>query len=139
VDPYRRLAAAVMTRAIKDYALWHSEEGKAFRRALRAVERRDDGEVAAREWQKFGYNTAKRSFIVLAQLHQFSEPGRFLRTDTPYHRILDLDPELFEEWLAKPEWVERAASVARNAGRIEPDYPRRRVSDKSLKNLKQYQ
>lgn len=93
VEGYRRLAAAVLNKAVKDYVIYHMEGAERVRAAYRALQR-DPRRYASVELRKgglagFGESHARQILEIPR------DPGDFLFNDSPFHAMLDIDPERF--------------------------------------------
>lgn len=118
MDPYRRLAAAVMLKAIEDYQFYHSDLARKYRRDRAKVLIQHGTQAAPHEWAKRGWDIRKAIFVKLTWLHENPDPYEFLTTDTPYHAILGIDLEEFTEHIDDPEWVEETVKKIRHIRRF---------------------
>lgn len=92
-DGYKRLAAAVLTKAVKDYVLYHMEGAEAVRAAYKALMRDSDRPSAVlRKRGLAGFTESHAKQI----LEIPSDPGEFLFNDSPFHTLAGVDPERFK-------------------------------------------
>ena len=94
MDPYKRLAAAVILKAIEDVAVYHSEEGVRCRKALKEMAGKTT-EARYLIYLKYGFNRKSMGFRTLRDVCLSGDPLVFLKTETPFHVALGLDPEQF--------------------------------------------
>jgi hypothetical protein len=103
---YRRLAADVLTRALADHYLWHSQWAQKLRRDIAKVERGDQGGVRPGEWQRLGYKAAPlRTHLDLVV---GSDPGKFLVEDSIWHEVAGVEPEKFRRIMSDPKQRRKA-------------------------------
>jgi len=89
-NPYKRISAAVIVRAIRDYVIWHSPDAKLYRAAIA----RGDKPERARLSKLIGQYDLSAAYG--------TDPGPWLLSDTEFHRTLDLEPDYVAEKLKDP-------------------------------------
>lgn len=90
-NPWARLAAAVLVQALREWRLWRTDSAVRYRSLPHAEQTR----------------RYTRQSQVWCKMAGGPDPGIFLGTDTPYHRYLDVDPELLREMMSSPRAAER--------------------------------
>ena len=90
-NPWARLAAAVLVQALRDWHIWHTDAAVRYRSLPRAERTK---------------RYARRSQVWCATAGGV-DPAVFLVADTPYHRYLDVAPELLREMMSSPRAAER--------------------------------
>ena len=108
--PYRRLAAAVFIRALKDLKSFCPERASKMRHLAQFGERRRNGALKTSEWIRFGLGKAPpdAEAVLVAGMH---DPREFLLTQTVFHDVLDLDVEKVERVLKDEDFLNRLLIV----------------------------
>jgi len=99
LDPYKRLACAVIASAVRDYAIYHSDQAKKIRDEYRSLIRRnrlrDKPLNIERLLSTRGIHGSKRAHVEAVMGIQ-RDPGEFLFNDSPWHTLAGVDPERFK-------------------------------------------
>lgn len=117
-DPVKRLAAAVINKAIEDYVTWHSPEAQKMRRDYAIIKRSErTGGIKQGEWRRLGWNMRKSGMPDLRRIALGDDPFGFLTSDSFYHVMAGVDPEEMRDRLKTPGWAESAARFIREESR----------------------
>lgn len=105
-DPLKRLAAAVIVRALQDWVVWQTPEAVEFRELYRRKLKVAHGMTAAVAAEL--RNKQARREKLRRQLGMFglsaaqASPETFLRSESVFHAILGLDMEMIEDMMNNP-------------------------------------
>lgn len=105
--------------AIRDWFSYHSSDGRKLRAALRGAKRNGRGRVMPGEWARYGI-TANLQSSNLHNVVQRPDPIGFLISDSVFHQMCDVDPEVLRIVLADPD---RARQLQANLKKKKPPVP----------------
>jgi|TARA_R110002051_G_scaffold87307_2_gene153501 hypothetical protein len=105
-DGWKRLAQAVVLKAIKDHSIYHAPASYEVRAAWECINRGPNGKATRGEMQKNGL--AKHLPSHIKKIISIREdPADFLQSDSEWHIYAEIDPEKFTS-LDSPKWRDMA-------------------------------
>jgi hypothetical protein len=107
--PCERLAKAVIIKAVKDYLTYNSVGAPTIRKAWAKIKRDPDGSMINGESTRYGLSKFKVAKVAKVS-SVLEDPGPFLRSNSMWHQIADVDPSKFAN-IEDPKW----RSTAREA------------------------
>ena len=110
----QRLACAVLTQAIQDYLLWHSDLGLKVRQASARVARRPNGSVKGGEWKKHGVPAGSSGLNRVVRICDDDDPGEFLTAWSLWHEVAGVDPNDFARLLGDRQQLAHVAQRLHN-------------------------